>query len=138
MDSKQRIIISEYLIISTIGGVGYGLLEIIWRGYTHWSMILTGGACFSLIYYISERFAGWSILKKAVAASIGVTLIEFLVGCVVNLLLGWQVWDYSKQPFSLLGQVCLGFFFLWFLLSFPAIKLSQQLSVRLFGHRSEA
>ena len=25
------------------GALGYGLLEISWRGWTHWSMLLSGG-----------------------------------------------------------------------------------------------
>ena len=29
-----------------IGALGYGLIEILWRGYTHFSMLLAGGICF--------------------------------------------------------------------------------------------
>ena len=41
----------ELSTIFFIGGILYALIEIIFRGYTHWSMVITGGLCF-LIFYI--------------------------------------------------------------------------------------
>ena len=41
--------------IFLIGGLGYGLLEILWRGRTHWSMLLTGGVCFIALYKLFEK-----------------------------------------------------------------------------------
>ena len=32
-----------------MGGGTYGLIEVLWRGYTHWSMALLGGVLFLLI-----------------------------------------------------------------------------------------
>ncbi len=26
------------------------MVEILWRGYTHWTMTLTGGVCFLVLY----------------------------------------------------------------------------------------
>ena len=49
--------------------------------------------------------------------------MEFYTGCLVNLRLGWQVWDYSAMPFNLLGQVCPGFLLLWLALSLPGLWL---------------
>ena len=37
----------------------------------------------------------------------GITCAEFLTGLVVNRALGLGVWDYSKQPHNLMGQICL-------------------------------
>ena len=36
------------------GALGYCLLEILWRGYTHPSMGIAGGLCLIGIYYISK------------------------------------------------------------------------------------
>lgn len=52
----------------------------------------------------------------ALAGAALVTAAEFAVGCVVNLLLGWNVWDYSGWRVQLLGQICLVFCLLWYLL----------------------
>lgn len=53
-----------------------------------------------------------------------ITALEFVTGCLVNLHLGWDVWDYATQPLNLMGQVCIGFSALWFLLSVPVSGLS--------------
>ena len=33
----------EKIVLFSIGAMGYGLIEILWRGYTHWSMLTAGG-----------------------------------------------------------------------------------------------
>ena len=61
----------------------------------------------------------WRCLRSAGI----ITAYEFVVGCLVNLRLGWQVWDYSSQPGNVLGQVCPLFCFLWLMLSLPVLLL---------------
>lgn len=114
----------ERLELFTIGSIGYSLIEVLWRGFTHWTMALTGGFCFTAIYYLNERFRHKSIWKRCLIGSIIITAAEFVVGCVVNLLLKWDVWDYSKMRANILGQVCLLYSVLWFVLSFPICWLS--------------
>ena len=36
----------QNLIVYSIGAVGYGIIEVLFRGYTHWSMLIAGGLCF--------------------------------------------------------------------------------------------
>ncbi|WMJ84561.1 putative ABC transporter permease [Oscillospiraceae bacterium LTW-04] len=131
----MRTTIAEYSIVYTMGAMGYGLLETLWRGYTHWSMTIAGGLCFMLIYSINARRKEWGIFKKCIAGAISVTTVEFVIGVIVNIVLGWQVWDYSDMPFSVLGQVCLSFCGLWFLLCIPMMRLSELLQRKLFGYR---
>ena len=131
----MRKVIAEYSIIYTLGAMGYGLLETIWRGYTHWSMTIAGGLCFMLIYNINARHDNWGVLKKSVAGALAVTAVEFTIGCIVNILFGWHVWDYSQMPFSVMGQVCLGFCGLWFLLCIPIMTFSDVLQKKVFGYR---
>ena len=117
-----------------VGGVVYALLEIMWRGYTHWSMMILGGLCFLLIGGINEHIEWeeplWSQMLKG---SIIITILEFITGCIVNLILGWDVWDYSKLPFNLLGQICLPFSILWFFVSLIAIVLDDYIRYYFFG-----
>lgn len=110
-----------------IGAIGYTLLEIIWRGHTHWTMSLTGGVCFILIYFIWRRlrFAPWYRICLCCAAA--VTGMEFAVGCIVNLLLGWNVWNYEQMPLHLFGQICPLFSILWFFLSALLLPLCRLL-----------
>lgn len=101
------------------GGAAYGLIEILWRGNTHWSMVLTGGACFLLIYTVSA--VNINFFAKCLICTFAITGIEFFVGCIVNIMLKLNVWDYSDLRFNFLGQVCLTYTFLWFLLSVPVM-----------------
>ncbi len=109
----------ELFYIFTIGAVGYSLLEILWRKYTHWTMAITGGICFLLIYRINIKLKLKHMVSKCVLGALAITMVEFLVGWVVNVKLKWNVWDYSSRSFNLLGQVCALYSFLWFLLCIP-------------------
>lgn len=40
--------------IFAIGGLSYGAIEIMWRHYTHWTMVITGGVCFYTLYKLSK------------------------------------------------------------------------------------
>lgn len=118
-------------LIFGLGASFYSLLETLWRGYTHWSMALTGGACLLTLYRLEPMLRRRSVVRKAALGSLIITCYEFIVGCVVNLGLGWNVWDYSAQPLNLWGQICLLFSTLWFLLSFPVQLLCRYLHKKL-------
>lgn len=109
--------LTKPLILLCIGGLTYVFIELLWRGYSHWTMFVVGGLCGYIIGLINEIFP-WDmpIWKQALIGSTVVTMIEFVSGCVINLWLGLNVWDYSNLPFNILGQVCLPFFFLWIFL----------------------
>lgn len=121
----------EDAILLPFGGCAYGLVEVLYRGYTHWTMLLLGGFCFWLMAQIGALLAevpGWLC---AAPCALLITALEFLTGCVVNLGLGWNVWDYSAQPLNLLGQVCLGFLGLWYLLALAALPVARAMKKRL-------
>ena len=76
--------IREYVFAAGIGGVVYALLEILWRGYTHWSMILAGAACASLLYWIRKHLEDMPLFVQCLLGTVGITLVELAVGCVVS------------------------------------------------------
>ena len=103
------------------GGVGYGLIELLWRGHTHPSMGVAGGVCFILIYGVNKWLRGHSVLLRSAVSAAAITAVEFSVGIVVNRLLDLSVWDYSGEKYNLLGQICPHYSFLWFLLCIPLV-----------------
>lgn len=107
----------KYFLTFSIGSIGYGLLEILWRGYTHPSMLLTGGICLVMILFISEYFSALSLFKKSILSSFAITTVEMCMGVIVNLAMHLGVWDYSTLKFNLLGQISLLYTVLWFFLS---------------------
>lgn len=111
------------IILFLIGGGVYALLEIFWRGYTHWTMFLLGGVCFVVMGLLNEYKIPrhWCLLRQSIVSACVITALEFVVGYIVNIRLGWQVWDYSDLPFNLYGQICLYYFLLWIFLSAAGI-----------------
>ena len=105
------------LLIFSIFGLTYGLIEILWRGYTHPSMVIVGGSCGLLIGLLNERNKKMNLLLQMVEGMVIVTVLEFVSGIILNLCLGLNVWDYSNMRFNLLGQVCPQFCIAWFFLS---------------------
>lgn len=83
-----------------IGGRLYTWIEILWRGYTHFSMFILGGGGFVVLGLLNEYKIPWHwcLLRQSVVGACIITGLEFLTGCIVNLWLGWGVWDYSDLP----------------------------------------
>lgn len=105
--------IKKYSLFFILGAIGYAAIEIIWRGHTHWSMMIAGGLCFMLFSVVAKQLKDKNIFIKAAVCALGVTAIEFLFGVVFNLWLKMGVWDYSKMPLNLLGQICPLFTIIW-------------------------
>ena len=116
------------LILGFIGGQLYIVIEIIWRGYSHWTMFALGGLCFVLLGRINEVIP-WCmpLWQQALIGANIITGLEFITGCVVNLWLGWNVWDYSNIPLNFFGQICLPYMFLWIPISLIGIILDDYL-----------
>ena len=115
------------LLIFSIFGLTYGLIEILWRGYTHPSMVIVGGSCGLLIGLLNERNKKMNLLLQMVEGMVIVTVLEFVSGIILNLCLGLNVWDYSNMRFNLLGQVCPQFCIAWFFLSYFVIRIDDLL-----------
>ena len=109
----------KYPLIAAVGGAAYYGIEILYRGHSHWSMAICGGVCLVAICLINQLLASWNLFLRAALCALTVTAIEFLAGCILNIWLGWHVWDYHALPFNLLGQIAPLFTFFWFLLSLP-------------------
>jgi len=120
------------MIIFIIGALGYGLLETLFRGYTHWTMLVTGGIVFIILYHLFTKNEKAPLWQKCLVGALIITSIELAAGCIVNLWLGWNVWDYSAYAFNFMGQICLVFTLLWFLLCIPVSYITSYLHGRRF------
>ena len=116
------------LVLFIVGAFTYLIIEILWRGYTHWTMGVVGGCSFICVGLINELFPMDMYMEyQACIASIMITIIEFISGCIINIKFGLDVWDYSMMPFNIAGQVCLLYTALWYWLSMVAIVLDDGL-----------
>ena len=124
----------KYLFLGFIGGFTYYNIELMYRGYSHISMFLLASFLFILIGLINE-FLSWDtpLFIQSIIGAIIVTVFEFITGCIVNLWLGLNVWDYSSEPLNVMGQICLPFTLIWIVLSCIAIILDDYLRYYIFN-----
>ncbi len=126
--------ILKYFVLFVIGGILFNLVEILWRGYSYPAMTVVGGACFILVGAVNELFP-WdmALASQMLISAVLITGVEFAAGLFLNIYLGLEIWDYSQQCYNLLGQVCLLYFNLWFLLSAVGIVLDDWIRWQFFG-----
>ena len=110
----------RYVFVFLLGAVIYNLVEVIFRGYTHWSMSVAGGSVLLIFYLLSDWLAALHPVIGGMIGALVITCIELIAGVIFNILLRQDVWDYSNMPLNFLGQICLPFSAVWFILYFPA------------------
>ena len=109
-------------------GITYFLCEVVYKTATghrsgiSWTMLVLA----LLLGIIMERMGAelpWRcpIWAQAILCGLAITVAEFITGCIVNLWLGWGVWDYSHLTGNVLGQACPQFAALWCAVSGPVI-----------------
>ena len=121
-------LLNKYIILFDTGGLVYILIEMLWRGWSHWTMFMLGGLCFVALGLINEVIP-WEmqLWRQVLIGACIITALEFMTGCVVNLWLGLGVWDYGTMPGNVLGQICPQFFVLWIPISLAGIILDDWL-----------
>ena len=113
------------IMLFVVGGLGYGLIEILARGYTHWSMVIAGGLALLILDTVFTTFGRhYPLIVKCLIGAAVITLIELGIGYFVNIRMGWGVWEYSSQPLNFKGQICLLYSTIWFALTVPITWLS--------------
>ena len=75
-------LLNKYLFLFDVGGLLYILIELIWRGRSHWTMFLLGGICFVFLGLINEVIP-WQmpLWQQILIGAVGITTLEFLTGC---------------------------------------------------------
>jgi len=128
--------ILKYLTLFLIGGITYYFIEIVYRGYSHYSMIIVGGLCFILIGSINE-FSNKEIplLLQMLISVLIVNIVELVSGIIINRILLLNVWDYSQLKYNFLGQISLNSSIAWFFLSIFAIYMDDLLRYVIFKEK---
>ncbi len=127
-------ILIKYLVLFLLGGYTYYGIEILWRGYSHYSMIICGGICFIYAGLQNEQVEwDYPFWKQVLRVEAFILSAEFITGCIVNLWLGLDVWDYSGLPGNILGQTCPQFALLFLPLSAIAIIVDKYKDIVIYS-----
>lgn len=99
------------------------------RGWVHISMLPVGGLCGLLVGALNQCRVIYRqrIITQAALGGLVILAVELLAGIVINIWLGWGVWDYSARPLNFMGQIWLPYFFLWMALAPLAIWIEDTL-----------
>ena len=128
--------ILKYLVLFLIGGIAYYFIEITYRGYSHFSMIIVGGLCFTLIGSINEfSTKNIPLLLQMLISVVLIDIVELISGIIINKILLLNVWDYSQLRFNFLGQISLNSSIAWFFLSLIAIYIDDLLRYKIYKEK---
>lgn len=128
------------MLLWTWGGTLYFLLEVAYKTLTghperiSWTMLVL-----TVVLCIPVERAGYQLpwecplWLQALACAALVTVTEFAAGCALNLWLGLGIWDYSDLPCNLLGQICLPFSVVWWVLCLVFIPVFDLLRYAVAG-----
>lgn len=115
--------LSLHALFGLIAGGIYMMIELAWRGYTHWTMMILAAVVFVCAGILDELDKPLKKWQQVIIGTIIATALEFVTGIIVNLWLGLNIWDYSDQPGNILGQICPLFTLAWAFLMIVSIKL---------------
>jgi uncharacterized membrane protein len=92
-------------------------------GYSSLYMGLLGAFCGISVGLLNDspRFYNRPVWQQALLGGTIISLAEFLTGLLLNTWLRLAIWDYSRTPYNLLGQVCLQNCLVWYLVITPFI-----------------
>ena len=121
------------LALFLLGGGAYVGVELLWRGRSHGSMFLAGGACFLLLGKLQKVKPRLPLFLRGFAGAGIITAVELFMGLLFNR--RYAVWDYRDQLFNFHGQICLPFYFLWVPLSLCAMGIYHIMDRWLFADR---
>ena len=69
---------------------------------------------------------------QSILGAIIITIFEFIVGVIVNIILKWNVWNYSTLPLNIMGHICLPFTLIWIILSAAIIVADDWVRYKIF------
>lgn len=92
-------------------------------------MGIAGGLCLLAIYSIRKYCPDVPLWLRCAVGAVVICTVEFAFGLAVNIVLKWNVWDYSDRWLNIYGQICPLYALLWFGLCIPGNYLSSKLAL---------
>ena len=136
MTYKYKNLKKDLILIFIMGSI-YMILEGLWRGWTHISMLVVGGIAAFLIGRLNEhpKFYDKKMCQECLIGTVIILILEFISGMVLNVWLKLHIWDYSNTWGNLYGQICIPYAVIWFLLVPLNVYADDYLRYRLFGEK---
>ena len=126
----------DIILIFIMGSI-YMVLEGMWRGWTHISMLLVGGIAAFFIGKLNEQptFYNRKMWEQCVIGTLIILILEFVSGVILNIWLQLGIWNYSNTWGNVLGQICIPYALIWFFLVPFNIYVDDYLRYKFFGEK---
>lgn len=129
--SKKAI---PYFVIFFTSGLIYIMLELLWRGRTHWTMFLCAGLCGLVMANINNNWLEFDtdFRIQVFVSALMCSTFEFFFGIIFNG--DFSIWDYRGMwgTIHVLGdQVNIIFFGIWIIISVFGLPLLDYLQWKL-------
>lgn len=100
-----------------------GITKYSLMGFTTPYMGILAGCLSLLIAFLCDnpKYFNLKMYQKILIGGTIITTFEFIVGYILNIKLGLNIWSYSNNAFNFMGQICLQTSLLWTLLITPLI-----------------
>lgn len=89
-------------------------------------MFLLGGLCGLLLYIIyqvlifnNRKLLNFNLFFASILGAFVITMLEFIVGVILNCMLHLYIWDYTNSFLNIKGQICFAHTFVYFILVCP-------------------
>lgn len=112
--NKRKLI--PLLIIFITSGLTYVMLEILWRGYSHWTMFVCAGVCGLVMAGINDNLLSFDtdFRIQVVVSALLCTAAELIFGLIFNS--DFTIWDYRNMVGTihcLNDQINIFFILIW-------------------------
>lgn len=124
----------RFLVIATLTGISYMGIEILYRGRTHWTMMIVAGLTVYAIGLLDEdKRIKLKIYQQSLIGMLIATIFEFISGIILNIILGLNIWSYEGRWGNILGQVCPLFMLFWLLIIPIGLFMDNYIRYKLFN-----
>lgn len=126
----------KYCSLFLVGFFGYMIMELLFRGYTYFTMGVLGGITILILDKLNSKIS-WDmdLLLQGCIGSILITTMELIVGEFIKINHFTEMWNYSNIPMNFDGVICLPYSLLWILVSLFAIFVADSINYYLFNEQ---
>lgn len=134
--NKHVLLFIKKLILFSIGFFLYSLIEVLFRGYTYFTMGILGGIILLLVDSINNKLS-WNIdlIWQGIIGSFAITTCELVLGEILKILNISSMWDYSNMPFNYDRVICVPFSIIWIFISIIGILVADFINYYIFKEK---
>lgn len=118
------------LILFILFGCFYVTIEVLYRGYSHWLMMIVAGVASVIIDKLND-YISWDIPLplQALIGTVVILILELASGTLALTFLNIRIWDYSNLPLNCFnGFLCPQFALVWYFMAYLIIVLADAIN----------